>query len=297
MCLYSWCVQVISRTGDVCVVAFLDQWYLKYGEEEWRGIVERHINSDVFKSFNKTVHCDLNRAVGWLKEWACSRSFGLGTQLPWDKQFVIESLSDSTIYMSYYTIAHKLQSSVSGSGVGPSGITVEQLTDEVWEYIFKDGAYPGASCGIAEDTLADLRASFRYWYPLDLRVSGKDLIFNHLTMALYNHAAVWDGRVDRMPQGFFCNGHVLVDGQKMSKSLGNFLTLTGGCLASRHHHHHCHHHRSFVRHSLTWVLFAVAQSASTSGLRMRRESPWRTRATRWRTRTLSARRPTMRCCG
>jgi hypothetical protein len=39
----------------------------------------------------------------------CSRSYGLGTDVPWDKQFVIESLSDSTIYMAYYTIAHFLQ--------------------------------------------------------------------------------------------------------------------------------------------------------------------------------------------
>ena len=26
---------------------------------------------------------------------------------------------------------------------------------------------------------------------MDLRVSGKDLIGNHLTMSLYNHAAIW----------------------------------------------------------------------------------------------------------
>lgn len=30
-----------------------------------------------------------------------------------------------------------------------------------------------------------------YWYGVDLRCSGKDLIPNHLTMSLYNHAAVW----------------------------------------------------------------------------------------------------------
>ena len=28
--------QVMSRSGDVCVVALTDQWYLNYGEEEWR---------------------------------------------------------------------------------------------------------------------------------------------------------------------------------------------------------------------------------------------------------------------
>lgn len=30
-----------------------------------------------------------------------------------------------------------------------------------------------------------------YWYPLDLRVSGKDLVPNHLTYFLYNHTAIW----------------------------------------------------------------------------------------------------------
>lgn len=70
-----------------------------------------------------------------------------------------------------------------------------------------------------------LRSEFEYWYPMDLRCSGKDLIKNHLTMSLYNHAAIWKVRPDLWPKSFFCNGHVNVDGQKMSKSLGNFLTL------------------------------------------------------------------------
>ena len=39
----------------------------------------------------------------------CSRTYGLGSRLPWDEQWLIESLSDSTIYMAYYTVAAKLQ--------------------------------------------------------------------------------------------------------------------------------------------------------------------------------------------
>ena len=39
----------------------------------------------------------------------CSRTYGLGTKLPWDEQWLIESLSDSTIYMAYYTVAALLQ--------------------------------------------------------------------------------------------------------------------------------------------------------------------------------------------
>jgi leucyl-tRNA synthetase len=73
---------------------------------------------------------------------------------------------------------------------------------------------------------------------MDLRCSGKDLIGNHLTMSLYNHAAVWNNNQDYMTRGYFCNGYILVDGEKMSKSKGNFITLqdliaTYGCDASR----------------------------------------------------------------
>ncbi len=68
-----------------------------------------------------------------------------------------------------------------------------------------------------------MRKSFEYWYPMDLRCSGKDLIRNHLTMMLYNHYYIWGEKY--LPKGVFCNGWVLVDGEKMSKSKGNFILL------------------------------------------------------------------------
>ena len=35
-----------------------------------------------------------------------------------------------------------------------------------------------------------MRKEFLYWYPLDLRCSAKDLIKNHLTLALFNHSVI-----------------------------------------------------------------------------------------------------------
>ena len=92
-----------------------------------------------------------------------------------------------------------------------------------------------------------------YWYPLDLRVSGKDLVPNHLTYFLYNHVAVWpkptreeatkENRcwlvlisirqncelyaniAPRWPKGVRSNGHLLLNSEKMAKSTGNFLTM------------------------------------------------------------------------
>ena len=69
-----------------------------------------------------------------------------------------------------------------------------------------------------------MRNEFEYWYPLDLRVSGKDLIRNHLTMSLYNHAAIWQDP-KMMPKSYFCNGYMVLNNEKMSKSTGNFLTI------------------------------------------------------------------------
>jgi len=61
---------------------------------------------------------------------------------------------------------------------------------------------------------------------MDLRVSGKDLIRNHLIFSLLNHRAVWAKKgVDMLPRSYFVNGHIGVNNKKMSKSLGNFFTM------------------------------------------------------------------------
>lgn len=35
--------EVISRSADVCVVALVDQWYLDYGEEQWKAVAKRQV--------------------------------------------------------------------------------------------------------------------------------------------------------------------------------------------------------------------------------------------------------------
>uniref|UniRef100_K3WQ54 leucine--tRNA ligase n=1 Tax=Globisporangium ultimum (strain ATCC 200006 / CBS 805.95 / DAOM BR144) TaxID=431595 RepID=K3WQ54_GLOUD len=216
---------VMSRSGDECVVAQLDQWYLTYGADDWKQRVLEHISDPAtFDAYNPIALGEYKTTLEWLKEWAPCRQAGLGTKLPWDPQFVVESLSDTTIYMAYYTIAHHLQANLDGSQYGPHGIKAEQLTKDVFDYIFLRHAPPTEST-IPIAVMEKLRAEFEYWYPVDIRASGKDLIRNHLTMCLYNHAEIWRDDPSKWPRGIFTNGHVLVDGKKMSKSAGNFLTL------------------------------------------------------------------------
>jgi len=214
--------RVVARSGDECIVALCDQWYLKYSDEQWTERVKAHVEKDL-NTFNESAKNNLLYAVGWLGDWACSRTFGLGTKLPWDEQWLIESLSDSTIYMAYYTVAHLIQGGeLYGSSDGK--IAAEAFTEEVFDYIFCLRQDVPANAAISTELLQRMRREFEFWYPVDLRCSGRDLIQNHLTMSLFNHAAVWDDP-SRWPQAMYCNGHVMVDSEKMSKSKGNFLTL------------------------------------------------------------------------
>ncbi|XP_038055725.1 leucine--tRNA ligase, cytoplasmic-like [Patiria miniata] len=218
--------QIISRSGDECVVALCDQWYLDYGEEKWKA--KTLAAMEKMELYSEDTRRNFLATFDWLHEHACSRSYGLGTKMPWDEQYLIESLSDSTVYMAYYTVAHLLQGGVfDGSGTSPLGIKPDQLTPEVWDHIFYSKAPYPKSSKIPKATLAKLKHEFQYWYGVNLRVSGKDLVPNHLTYFLYNHCAVWPNEPERWPAAVRTNGHLLLNNEKMSKSTGNFLTLSG----------------------------------------------------------------------
>lgn len=81
---------------------------------------------------------------------------------------------------------------------------------------------PTAS-SIPIEKLDKLRGEFTYFYPMDLRCSGKDLVTNHLTFSIYNHVALFEK--ENWPKAIRANGHLLLNNDKMSKSTGNFLTL------------------------------------------------------------------------
>jgi leucyl-tRNA synthetase len=109
-----------------------------------------------------------------------------------------------------------------GSKVGPLGVTPDQLTDEVFDYIFSRAEWP-ANAPLAREKADVMRHEFEYFYPLDIRSSAKDLIPNHLTFCVYVHAALFGQH--HWPRSLRTNGHLLLNGEKMSKSKGNFLTM------------------------------------------------------------------------
>jgi len=221
--------EVTSRSGDKCVVALTDQWYLTYGETLWQAQVAQHLNSTC-EMYSADTRSRFAQALDWLKEWACSRQFGLGSRLPFDETQMIESLSDSTLYMAFYTICHLLPgaSTLTPSSSADATQQARAVTDDEWDFIFLGRGLPAAGSGgssgvFAADELQLMRREFAYWYPVDLRVSGRDLIQNHLLFFLYVHAAMLPRQL--WPRAIRTNGHVVINNAKMSKSTGNFLTL------------------------------------------------------------------------
>lgn len=208
---------VISRSGSRCVVSLLDQWYIDYSLPEWKEKGRKCIERMILSTDTREK---LSDAMEQIHKWGFSRSFGLGTRIPWDPQYLIDSLSDSTIYNAFYTVKHFLFSDLEGKEeIFPS----EALCDEVWKYIFEDIDAIPSNLVAYEDILKKSRESFTYFYPVDIRASGKDLITNHLVFFILNHVALFDEKY--WPKRIFTNGHLLLNSAKMSKSDGNFLTV------------------------------------------------------------------------
>jgi leucyl-tRNA synthetase len=199
---------VVCRCGNKVRVKILhDQWFLKYSDPAWKAQVSDHLRDMALVP--SEVRLEFDRTVDWLKDWACTRRVGLGTRFPWDPAQLIEPLSDSTIYMAYYTIAHRVRE-----------IDPVLLTPAVFDYIFLGKE----SQGLPEKAKLDaMRKEFLFWYPYNYRFSAKDLISNHLTFQLFHHVTIFDR--PQLPQGMVVFGMGLLNGAKMSSSKGNVFLL------------------------------------------------------------------------
>ncbi len=207
---------VRCRCKTECVVKIVsDQWFIDYGKLEWKALA--HKNLDEMEVQPEEVRPEFNNVIDWLHEKACARKSGMGTRLPWDKDWIIESLSDSTIYMAYYTIVKHLKQ---------NKIQPAQLTDEAFDYIFLGigkAAEINRKTSLDQKVLQQMRDEFTYFYPLDSRHSGRELIPNHLTFMIFNHTAIFPEKL--WPRQIVANGHVMMEGAKMSKSFGNIIPL------------------------------------------------------------------------
>ncbi|EIJ66305.1 putative leucine--tRNA ligase [Candidatus Nitrosopumilus salaria BD31] len=207
---------VHCRCGAECVVKVLNnQWFLNYGDEEWKELARKCF--DEMNILPNNIRAEFKEVIDWLHERACARQQGLGTKLPWDKDWIVESLSDSVIYMAYYTISRF---------VNDGTVNPENLTRELFDYILLDKgdiSLAASTSKLTEEIISTMKKEFQYFYPVDSRHSGRDLVQNHLSFFVLNHVAIFERKY--WPREIVVNGSVMMDGAKMSKSMGNIIPL------------------------------------------------------------------------
>ncbi|WP_158058471.1 leucine--tRNA ligase [Halorussus halophilus] len=202
--MYEFSEEVVCRCGGDVEVAKQETWFLRYNDSEWKAKTHRAVAQ--LDAIPENTREQYDHTIDWLNEWPAIRNYGLGTRLPWDDEFVIEPLSDSTIYMAYYTIAHRLDD-----------VPVEEMGREFFDTLF----FGPEAVEKPNPTALDLREEWDYWYPVDYRCSGNDLISNHLTFYLFHHAELFEE--PKWPRGITVMGMGLLEGEKMSSSKGHVV--------------------------------------------------------------------------
>ncbi|WP_241760322.1 leucine--tRNA ligase [Thermoplasma volcanium] len=197
--------KAVTRGGSKVIVAVLpDQWFIDYSADWLKKLSHDMLNRMmIYPEMYRNV---MNDAIDWLKERPCARRRGLGTKLPFDDRWVIESLSDSTIYPAVYTTSIQMRKLYENG----------KLDENAIERIFDGGE-------VQNDEERTARNEFSYWYPVDIRLTAVPHISNHLSFYVMNHAAIFPP--EKWPSGLIISGLVVSNGAKISKSKGNVVSL------------------------------------------------------------------------
>ncbi len=207
---------VTCRCGTPVLVAVLaNQWFIDYNAKGWKDLAYKELHEmEIVPSVYRTL---FENTFEWLDRRPCARRRGIGTKLPFDKDWIIESLSDSTIYMAFYTIAHIIHR---------NNIPPEKLTPELFDYVFLgrgSSSKLSKSLDLPKQVIEEMRQEFDYWYPLDQRHTAISHITNHLSFFIFHHVAIFPE--EKWPRAITLNEHVIREGRKMSKSKGNVIPL------------------------------------------------------------------------
>lgn len=206
---------VVCRCGGKVIVAVLEnQWFIDYSREDWKNKAREALrNMTIIPEAYRRLFED---TIKWLDKRPCARRRGIGTPLPMDERWIIESLSDSTIYMAFYTVIHRIR----------GRIPPEKLSPSFWDYAFLgkgDVERIAEEVGVTVKELEEIRNEFEYWYPVDQRHTAIPHITNHLTFFIFHHVALFPR--EKWPKTITLNELVIREGSKMSKSKGNVIPL------------------------------------------------------------------------
>ncbi|MCK4336110.1 MAG: leucine--tRNA ligase [Candidatus Aenigmarchaeota archaeon] len=214
--MYETSREAYCRDGTKIVVSVLeDQWFLDFNAKGWKGKAYKCLKR--MDLLPETMRKLFEDTFEWLDKRPAARKRGLGTPLPFDKKWIIESLSDSTIYMSFYLIKNL---------INKHKIKPDQLLPEFFDYVYLGkGNVSNVSkkTKIKTGVLKEMRSNFDYWYPNDHRHTYVAHLSNHLSFFIFAHAGIFPEKY--WPKKISFHGFVQSEGQKMSKSKGNVITL------------------------------------------------------------------------
>lgn len=170
-------VPVICRNGHEVIVRRLpNQWFLHYSDPEWKAATARIVAR--FGTVPEEYRTELEGILDWYADRPCTRrGRWLGTPFPFDPEWTIEPIADSTFYMAYYVVRRF---------VSTGRLRTEQLTPAFFDYVFR-GIGPGEP-SVEPALQEEVRAEFLFWYPLDFNIGGKEHKRVHFPVFLYTHA-------------------------------------------------------------------------------------------------------------
>jgi len=196
--------EVICRCGKRVVIKQIpDQWFIKYSDQNLTEESKKH--ADSMNIYPEEYQKEMPNVLDWFDDRACIRKGSwLGTEFPFKKGWIIEPISDSTLYPAYYIVSKY---------VNENRIKPEEMTNEFFDYILLEKGKPKTS------VWQEIKNDFDYWYPVDINLGGKEHKTVHFPVFLMNHVAVMPE--DKRPKGIFVHWWVTQKGkEKISKSKG-----------------------------------------------------------------------------
>ncbi|MBR6213477.1 MAG: leucine--tRNA ligase [Candidatus Methanomethylophilaceae archaeon] len=217
--------EVVCRCGArVHIKRIDDQWFINYADPKYTQMTKDHCKD---MELNPPEWSDnVYGVLDWFRERACVRLGNwLGTKFPYDKKWIIEAISDSTLYPVYYIISIY---------ANEGQIKPEQMTEAFFDYTILgkgDIGQVSDSTGVPRDLLDKIRKDVLYWYPLDLNLGGKEHMTVHFPAFLMNHVAILPPEM--WPKGITVNWYITGkkdktgEATKISKSKGGAQPIPG----------------------------------------------------------------------
>ncbi|MEM3397020.1 MAG: leucine--tRNA ligase [Thermoplasmata archaeon] len=210
--MYEFSEEVVCRCGTRVIISVVpDQWFIKYSDPELKEKSKSH--SEKMALYPQTYHDEIKKVIDWYSDRACIRKGRwLGTEFPYKAGWIIEPISDSTLYPAFYIISKYVNEGL---------LKPEQMNSAFFDYVFLDKGEGNAEI---KEIQEKIREDFEYWYPLDINLGGKEHKTVHFPVFLMNHVAILSEK--HWPRGIFVNWHLTMkSGEKISKSKGGMVAI------------------------------------------------------------------------